>query len=281
MSNVIGILIILSNILLTLGSAGAFWWDMNYLKSIPLIALLIPAAYAQSIYQDFDSYSNGVEPDGMWTVQPANLGNQTVLTSNTHQSPFTAGVNGVNFIDNESIISPARLEGDISGTFDSGMGAQISFDMYTGSATQPSFQLRNSTDIGIQVLSTSTGWKYNNGSGLVAIGSSTSVSASTWYHIEITSSALDTESDTFDITIYDYNGGSPVIVAVGTDLAFRNNIDAYAAAWFTNAVGPPATGQDFAIDNFSMSQVPESSSYSLIAGLLGLGLFLVRRRKGQ
>ena len=115
------------------------------------------------------------------------------------------------------------------------------------------------------------------------------LSLDTWYNVTMVfngdSSALN--YDTTGLTDTNTLGGLGVVAAGSADLFIDGNLiqDELAGglASFTHAgfvtFKSPTTPVIFEMDNFSVSAVPEPSTFALLAGLGCLGVVLYRRRR--
>ncbi|MBN8711581.1 MAG: PEP-CTERM sorting domain-containing protein [Verrucomicrobia bacterium] len=228
-----------------------------------------PLSAAILINENWESYANGAVPTSPWSVwtgsPSGSLGSITVTDAKSYGTGTkSAYLNGVG-----SSTGSVALNQSFAATTSA---LSISFDFYLGASPGviPQFSLLNSSGTAglILQLRNYAGTNIMNRTGDFQTGNNLStVALSSWYHIDITTSAASVSGNTYSITITQ-NGGSPVTYS---NLNFYNQIANFSKIEF----GWGSTnGREMYVDNIVVATVPEPS----VALLLGLGAFALIMR---
>lgn len=240
------------------------------LVSACLVVLLArPLSAAILINENWESYANGSVPASPWVVwsgsPSGSLGSVTVTNTKSYGAGTkSAYLNGVG-----SSTGSVALNQSFAATTSA---LSISFDFYLGASPGviPQFSLMNSSGSAglILQLRNYAGSNIMNRTGDFQTGNNLStVALSSWYHIDITTSAASVSGNTYSITITP-NGGSPVTYS---NLNFYNQIANFSKIEF----GWGSTnGRELYVDNIVVATVPEPS----VALLWGMGVFALVMR---
>ncbi|MGE4490647.1 MAG: PEP-CTERM sorting domain-containing protein, partial [Kiritimatiellales bacterium] len=157
------------------------------------------------------------------------------------------------------------------------MTLTFDFNAVAALSGNPTLILNQGATIGVQLLlfdQTAHTMRFNNGTGLADV-STYVLNESLWYRIEITIADMSTGTDTFNIRVWEEDGGSGALVINETGLNFRNNVTGINSVDFGGYVGANSSRVRFMLDNVTVA-VPEPASVGLFS--VGcLGALAVRR----
>ena len=252
---------------------GSRFFHVMVIAAFVLCAIGTASAQAL-IFQDyFESYTAGSPPPVPWETSGTFIG-----VSTGSQSAFGPGgdVQGARILDNSGSSIPSLERSFTLSPGEQSQSLVIGFDyMYTSATGNPQFAVLDGSTSGIRMMLT-------NPSGFVSIreGSSfnqTSISldTNTWYRFTLTIYALDSVSDSYDLSVETYGGSTTTV----TGLSFENQVSDLTSLRFNYNTAASVSGGDYSIDNVYVQSIPEPSSVSF--GLLALvaTAFFWRRKR--